>query len=118
MLGHVAVPMVMRTTSGADHHHQQQQQGAVRGGPGAVGLLANTYTVDSFNKGGSVMSPRRQYLQQQHHHYPHQQQLSVSVIEEELSTVSTPLMSTASSTGSGISTLTRSGVPNPRESAV
>lgn len=116
MLGHVAVPMVMRTTTGADP--QQQQQGTVRGGPT---VSANTYTVDSFNKVGSVMSPRRQYQQQQqqhHHHYP-QQQLSVSVIEEELSTVSTPLMSsTASSNGSGISTLTRSGVPNPRESAV
>ena len=102
MLGHVTVPMVMRTTTNVSGADQQQW-----------GPSTNTYTVDAIGRAG-VMTSRRHYHQQQQH-------LNVSVIEEELSTVSTPLMSTtASSNGSGISTLTRNcgTLNNPRESAV
>lgn len=115
MLAHVAVPMTSaRTPAGQQTHHHgvmmPLQPPRPFTDPGA------TYTVDSISK-DAIVSPRR-------HLQPQQQHLNVSVIEEELSTVSTPLMSSSSGQAitSSTATLSRAGGggggANPRESAV
>lgn len=137
MLGHVTVPMMLMmrsdgstsTTSSltrtgqlanvpgpATALHYDSYPGtaggaaAVSGSPPAVPGASSTYTVDSLSSKGVIVSPGRhnthRHLHHLHHHYP---LATVSVIEEEMSTVSTPLMSTSSAS---------SRVINPRESAV
>lgn len=138
MLGHVTVPMMLmmrsdgstsatssltrtgqlakvagqQSTTGAHHFdsYPATAGGAVGSPPAATGASSSTYTVDSLSSKGVIVSPgrhnsHRQHLHHLHHHYP---LATVSVIEEEMSTVSTPLMSSSAS----------SRAINPRESAV
>ena len=72
---------------------------------------AGTYTVGSHTSGkGVIVSPGRHHSHRHHLHHHHHPLATVSVIEEELSTVSTPLMSSQGSISPR--------VINPRESAV
>jgi hypothetical protein len=72
---------------------------------------AGTYTVGSHTSGkGVIVSPGRHHSHRHHLHHHHHPLATVSVIEEELSTVSTPLMSSQGSVSPR--------VINPRESAV
>jgi len=72
---------------------------------------AGTYTVGSHTSGkGVIVSPGRHHSHRHHLHHHHHPLATVSVIEEELSTVSTPLMSSQGSNSPR--------VINPRESAV
>ena len=132
MLGHVTVPMMMMmrsdgtssaTSSITKSGHQiknlptQAFDGyptATASGVAAAGgsspTSASTYTVDSLSSRGVIVSPGRHDNHRHNLHHLHQHPLAtVSVIEEEMSTVSTPLMSTSSLS---------SRVINPRESAV
>ncbi|XP_046444529.1 synaptogenesis protein syg-2-like isoform X3 [Daphnia pulex] len=73
--------------------------------------VAGTYTVGSHTSGkGVIVSPGRHHSHRHHLHHHHHPLATVSVIEEELSTVSTPLMSSQGSVSPR--------VINPRESAV
>lgn len=132
MLGHVTVPMMLMmrsdgSTSATSSLTRTGQLGKVAGQQSTTGAAlhfdsypvtaggspastSSTYTVDSLSSKGVIVSPgrhnsHRQHLHHLHHHYP---LATVSVIEEEMSTVSTPLMSSTSS----------SRIINPRESAV
>ncbi|XP_045033828.1 hemicentin-1 isoform X1 [Daphnia magna] len=124
MLSHVTVPMMlmMRSDGSASATSSLTRTGQLPHLPPSHGTehqfdsyptttAAGTYTVGSHTSGkGVIVSPGRHHSHRHHIHHHHHPLATVSVIEEELSTVSTPLMS---STGS----ISPRAV-NPRESAV
>lgn len=125
MLSHVTVPMMLMmrsdgstsatsslTRAGQLPHlpppHSTDQQ--FESYPTTT-AAAGTYTVGSHTSGkGVIVSPGRHHSHRHHLHHHHHPLATVSVIEEELSTVSTPLMSSQGSVSPR--------VINPRESAV
>lgn len=135
MLGHVTVPMMLMmrsdgstsatsslTRTGQLPHlppansalhfdHYPVTSPVTASPPLAVGP-SSTYTVDSLSSKGVIVSPGRHNNPHRHHlhHLHHHPLATVSVIEEEMSTVSTPLMSSSSNVSAR--------VVNPRESAV
>ncbi len=138
MLGHVTVPMMLMMRSdgstsatssltrtgqlphlaaNVSHYEGYPTTGTMMAAAAAVAPPpatgpSSTYTVDSLSSKGVIVSPGRHNSHRHHlhhlHHHHHHPLATVSVIEEELSTVSTPLMSSSAS----------SRVINPRESAV
>lgn len=136
MLGHVTVPMMLMMRSDGStsatssltrtgqlphlpqtsipHYDPVYQAPGIppAAGTSPVAGPSSTYTVDSLSSKGVIVSPGRHNSHRYHlhnlHHHHHHPLATVSVIEEELSTVSTPLMSSSAS----------SRVINPRESAV
>lgn len=130
MLAHVTVPMMMMmrndgstssTTSSLPRSGHQiknlpppppafDNYPPASAGGSSPTSASSTYTVDSLSSKGVIVSPGRHNNHRHHlHHLHHHPLATVSVIEEEMSTVSTPLMSTSSLS---------SRVINPRESAV
>jgi hypothetical protein len=125
MLSHVTVPMMlmMRSDGSTSATSSLTRTGQLSHLPPPqlndrdqfesypITTAAGTYTVGSHTSGkGVIVSPGRHHSHRHHLHHHHHPLATVSVIEEELSTVSTPLMSSQSSISPR--------VINPRESAV